>query len=75
MKKFIKEITKSMQGCFIPKEVDEERLVKEIKDSLNELNFYGSECDKKNMKEDISSFTRDFNRAIKEAKVKFELAI
>lgn len=75
MKKFIKEITKSMQGSFMPKEASEEQIVKEINDSLKKLDFYGSAYDKKNMKEDISALNREFNRATKEAKIKFELAL
>lgn len=75
MKKFIKEITKSMQGSFTPKKVSEEQIVKEINDSLKKLDFYGSKCDKKNMREDVSAFNRDFNKATKEAKNKFELAL
>lgn len=75
MKKFIKEITESMRGSFIPKETSEEQIVKEINDSLKELDFYGSECDRKNMKEDVVAFNKDFNKATKEAKVKFELAL
>lgn len=73
MKKFIKEITVFMQGSFMPKEVRKEQIVKEINKSLIQLDFYGSEFDKKNMKEDFSSFNRDFNKATKEAKIKFEL--
>lgn len=75
MKKFIKEITKSMRGSFIPKEASEDRIVKEINVSLKELNFYGSECDKKNMREDVMAFNKDFNKATKESKIKFELAL
>lgn len=75
MKKFIKEISKSMQGSFLPKETSEERIVKEINESLKELDFYGSECDKKNMRKDVVSFNKDFNQATKEAKIKFELAL
>lgn len=75
MKKFIKEITVFMQGSFMPKEVRKEQIVKEINKSLIQLDFYGSEFDKKNMKEDFSSFNRDFNKATKEAKIKFEPAL
>lgn len=75
MKKFIKEITKSMRGSFIPKVASEDRIVKEINVSLKELNFYGSECDKKNMREDVMAFNKDFNKATKESKIKFELAL
>lgn len=72
MKKFIKEIIKSMRSSFVPKKTSEEQIVKEINDSLDKLDFYGSECDKKNMREDVMAFNRDFNKATKEAKVKFE---
>ena len=75
MKKFIKEITETMRGSFIPKETSEEQIVKEINDSLKELSFYGFECDTKSMKEDVATFNKDFNKATKEAKVKFELAL
>lgn len=64
-----------MRGSFIPKETSEEQIVKEINDSLKKLDFYGSECDKKKMREDIAAFNKDFNKATKEAKVKFELAL
>lgn len=75
MKKFITEIVEFMQGAFIPKDVREEQITKEINDSLRRLDFYGSEFDKKNMKKDVSSFNRDFNKATKEAKIKFEPAL
>lgn len=75
MKKFIKEITKSMQGSLLPKRVGEELIVKGISDSLKKLDYYGAEHDKKNMKEDMASFNRDFNKATKEAKFKFEPAL
>nr|DAN21464.1 MAG TPA_asm: hypothetical protein [Bacteriophage sp.] len=75
MKKFIKEITKSMQGSLLPKRVSEEQIVKEINDSLKKLDYYGTDHDKKNMKEDVSSFNRDFNKATREAKIKFEPAL
>lgn len=75
MKKFIKKITESMLGSFIPKETSEELIVKEINDSLKDLDFYGSECDKKNMREDVAAFNKDFNKAIKDSKVEFELAL
>ena len=75
MKKFIKEITETMRGSFIPKETSEEQIVKEINDSLKELSFYGFECDKKSMKEECNTINKDFNKATKEAKVKFELAL
>lgn len=41
MKKFIKAITKSMQGSLLPKRVSEEQIVKEINDSLKKLDYYG----------------------------------
>ena len=41
MKKFIKEITETMRGSFIPKETSEEKIVKEINDYLKEISFYG----------------------------------
>ena len=72
MKKFIKKAIESMSGSFVPKKASKEQIVKEINDSLNKLDFYGSECDKKNMREDVMSFNRDFNKATKEAKIKFE---
>lgn len=75
MKKFIKEITSSMQGSFMPKKVSEEQIVKEINDSLKKLDFYDSKCDKKNMREDVTALNRDFNKATREAKVKFELSL
>lgn len=75
MNKFIKEITKSMQGSFLPKQVSGDQIVKEINDSLKELDFYGLECDKKNMREDVASLNRDFNKATREAKIKFEPAL
>lgn len=75
MKKFIKAITKSMQGSLLPKRVSEEQIVKEINDSLKKLDYYGTDHDKKNMKEDVSSFNRDFNKATREAKIKFEPAL
>lgn len=74
MKKFIKEITKSMQGSFLPKKTSRDRIVKEVSDSLSKLEYYGSINDKKNMRKDISAFNRDFNKATQEAKNKFELA-
>lgn len=75
MKKFIKAITKSMQGSLLPKRVSEEQIVKEINDSLKILDYYGADHDKKNMKEDVASFNRDFNKSTREAKIKFEPAI
>lgn len=75
MKKFIKEITHSMQGSFLPQKVSEDPIIKEINDSLKELNFYGSEYDKKNMRTDVSTFNKDFNKAKKEAQIKFDLAL
>lgn len=75
MKKFIKAITKSMQGPLLPKKASEEQIVKEINDSLKKLDYYGTDHDKKNMKEDVSSFNRDFNKATREAKIKFEPAL
>lgn len=75
MKKFVKEITKSMRGSFLPKETSEEQIVKEINDSLKKLDFYGSKCDKENMRKDVAAFNKDFNKATEEAKVKFELAL
>lgn len=75
MKKFIKEIINSMQGSFMPKKVSEDQIVKEINDSLKELEFYDSKCDKRNMRDDISALNRDFNKATEEAKVKFELSL
>lgn len=75
MKKFIKEITESMRGSFIPKETSGKQMVKEINDSLKKLDFYGSECDKRNMREDVVAFNKDFNKATREAKAKFELAL
>ena len=75
MKKFIKAITKSMQGSLLPKKASEEQIVKEINDSLKKLDYYGTDHDKKNMKEDVSSFNRDFNKATREVKIKFEPAL
>ena len=75
MKKFIKAITKYMQGSLLPKKASEEQIVKEINDSLKKLDYYGTDHDKKNMKEDVSSFNRDFNKATREAKIKFEPAL
>lgn len=64
-----------MQGSLLPKKASEEQIVKEINDSLKKLDYYGTDHDKKNMKEDVSSFNRDFNRATREAKIKFEPAL
>lgn len=64
-----------MEGSFVPKTRNEAGILKEIDDSLKNLDFYGSENDKKNMKEDVASFNRDFNKATKEAKVEFELSL
>lgn len=75
MKKFIKAITKSMKGSSLPKKASEEQIVKEINNSLKKLDYYGTDHDKKNMKEDVSSFNRDFNKATREAKIKFESAL
>lgn len=73
-KTFIKLILDSMEGSFVPKRRNEAGILKEIDDSLNNLDFYGSENDKKNLREDVASFNRDFNKATKEAKVEFELS-
>ncbi len=75
MKKIVKIINKFMQGSFLLKEPSEKQIVKEINDSLKQLDYYGSEFYKKNMKEDVASFNRDFNKATKEAKIKFEPAL
>ena len=64
-----------MQGSLLPKKASEEQIVKEINDSLKKLDYYGTDHDKKNMKEDVSSFNRDFNKATREAKIKFEPAL
>lgn len=61
-----------MKGSFLPKKVREDQILKEINDSLEDLRFYGSECDKKNMKEDAAAFNKDFRKATEEAKIKFE---
>lgn len=74
-KSFIKEVVKSMQGAFLPKEESHNVLVKEINESLRELEFYGSANDRKNMREDSSSLYRDINKAVKEAKIKFDPAL
>ncbi|MCQ1546167.1 hypothetical protein [Bacteroides clarus] len=73
-KTFIKFILDSMEGSFVPKRINEAGILKEIDDSLKNLDFYGSDNDKKNMREDVASFNRDFNKATKEAKVEFELS-
>lgn len=75
MMKFIKSITASMHGSFIPKKICKGQITKEIKDSLNELDYYGSAADKKNMREDMNSLNRDFNRANKEARRQFKLTL
>lgn len=73
-KSFIKEVAKSMQGVFLPKEESQDVLVKDINDSLRELEFYGSSNDRKNMREDVTSLNRDINKALREAKIKFNAA-
>lgn len=72
MKKFIKEITKSMQGSFLPKEERKDKIVRNINNSLNRLDYYGPSWDKKSIKKDLSAFNKDFNKAVKEAKIKFD---
>lgn len=64
-----------MQGSFMPKKVSEEQIVIEINDSLKKLDFYDSKCDKKNMRKDATALNRDFNKATKLAKIKFELSL
>ena len=73
MKKFIKAITKSMQGSLLPKRVSEEQIVKEINDSLKKLDYYGTDHDKKNMKEDVSSFNRDSIKQLERLKLNLNL--
>lgn len=70
-KNFIKEVIRSMQGVFLPKEQSQSALIKDINDSLRNLEFYGPANDRKNMKGDTFSLNRDINKAVKEAKVKF----
>lgn len=71
MKKFINAISKSMKGSFLPKSLGEERILKGINESLEKLDYYGLECDKRNMKGDISALNKDFNKATQKAKINF----
>ena len=71
MKNSIKKIIALMQGAFLRKGETKDPLMKDINASIDNLQYYGMEYDKKNISKDVHRIYKEINKATNDAKIKF----
>lgn len=75
MKSVIKNIKHSMAGVFSPKSYDKKNdIIAPVYESIKELEFYGSSCDKKALRGDVKRLYSDVRSSYEKSHVEFHIS-